>query len=62
MDSLFTGWANSGMEAMVMGTIKYIVFIFIRVQYGERFKNKGVLGVLLDMNKGILAFGLYKLF
>jgi len=50
------GWANSGMEATAMGISLLILY---SVQYGERFKNNGVLGVLLDMNKGILAFGLY---
>ena len=57
MGSLSTGWANSDMEATATG-IHYQKHILCRVQYGERFKNKGSLGVLLDMNKGILAFGL----
>ncbi len=57
MGSLSTGWANSDMEATATGN-HYQKHILCRVQYGERFKNKGSLGVLLDMNKGILAFGL----
>lgn len=27
-------------------------------QYGKRFKKEGILGVYLNMNKGILAFSL----
>ena len=27
-------------------------------QYGKRFKKEGVLGVFLDMNRGILSFAL----
>jgi len=27
-------------------------------QYGKRFKKEGVLGIFLDMNRGILSFGL----
>ena len=41
------------MDKMVKG--KYFK---IRKKYGERYLNKGRIGILLDMNQGILAFGM----
>ncbi len=53
------GWAFYGMLFIYLGLGQLRKFSNASgPQYGKRFKKEGVLGVYLNMDKGIIAFSL----